>query len=140
MRTPEEIAARIKMLREDSKNLRARLCAANDDKRYAVASHCHTAMACAETMIGALEWAMEGPSPAPAAEDGCQILVRKNNGDVHVSWQPLPAPPQADEVCEYCGESESSHTRCEACGYTECDKELHGDHDLCTGKAVEVTE
>ncbi len=112
MRTPEEIAARIKMLRDDSKNLRARLCAANDDKRYAVASHCHTAMACAETMISALEWAMEGPSPAP----------------------------QADEVCEYCGESESSHTRCEACGYTECDKELHGDHDLCTGKAVEVTE
>lgn len=66
MRAPEEIAARIKMLRDDSKNLRARLRAANDDKRYAVASHCHTAMACAETMISALEWAMEGPSPAPA--------------------------------------------------------------------------
>ncbi len=65
----------------------------------------------------------------------------KYAGDA-VYWHSAPefkAPPQADEVCEYCGESESSHTRCEACGYTECDKELHGDHDLCTGKAAEVT-
>ena len=39
-----------------------------------------------------------------------------------------------NEICEFCGEPYNNHTFCEDCGYTECDKIIHGDHRICEGK------
>lgn len=38
-----------------------------------------------------------------------------------------------NSICSYCGDDLDNHIRCEHCGYTECDKEIHGDHHLCNG-------
>ncbi len=85
MRTLEEIAARIKMLREDIESAKKRHESMTEDGHFGAASSEYTVIACADSMIKMLEWAMEGPSPAPAA------------------WQPIAtAPKDGTEMDLWC--------------------------------------
>ena len=36
-----------------------------------------------------------------------------------------------DDNCKVCGKPFSEHKTCPKCGYTDCDKMIHGDHYLC---------
>ena len=42
-----------------------------------------------------------------------------------------PLELNGGHVCEFCGVLDSSHERCESCGYSWCDVQIHGDHHLC---------
>lgn len=52
-----------------------------------------------------------------------------------IAAQPLPAPPQADEVCEHCRMPDGLH----AVDCIEVTRMLHGDMQDDDGKAAEVT-
>ncbi len=50
--------------------------------------------------------------------------------------QPKPTEWTTGELCNWCGKLMNAHTHCPFCGYTECDKEIHGDHYLCDRAAL----
>jgi len=151
MRTLEEIAARIKMLREDIESAKKRHESMTKDGHFGAASSEYTVIACADSMIKMLEWAMEGPSPAPAAwirqvkhmiayAEAMGFLTEDDEiptDDIfdnldRIVAQSLPAPPQADEVdCPDCRGFGAELTIYH--GKQECPF-CHG-----TGKAAEVT-
>jgi len=57
--------------------------------------------------------------------------IRAEIGRCNDHWREQWPVAQELDACGFCGKDQAAHIRCPDCGYSECDKIVHGDHHLC---------